>query len=141
MRRVVIDTNCLLAILPTRSPYHQVWTDFLEGRLEFCVSTEVLFEYEEILSVKTSSYFADLIIKTLINRTNLVRVNPTWHFNLITLDPDDNKFVDCAVCGQAEYLISNDRHYNILKEIYFPQLNLIRLQDFVKEKIARSLFK
>lgn len=133
MRRVVIDTNCLLAILPTHSPYHQVWTDFLEGRLEFCVSTEVLFEYEEILSVKTSPYFADLIIKTLINRTNLVRVNPTWHFNLITLDPDDNKFVDCAVCGQAEYLISNDRHYNILKEIYFPQLNLIRLQDFVME--------
>lgn len=132
MRRVVIDTNCLLAILPTHSPYHQVWTDFLEGRLEFCVSTEVLFEYEEILSVKTSPYFADLIIKTLINRTNLVRVHPTWHFNLITLDPDDNKFVDCAVCGQAEFLISNDRHYDILKSIDFPQLNLVKLQDFVR---------
>ena len=133
MRRVVIDTNCLLAILPTHSPYHQVWTDFLEGRLEFWVSTEVLFEYEEILSEKTSPYFAEIILKTLINRNNLVRVNPTWHFNLITADPDDNKFVDCAVCGQAEYLISNDRHYIILKEIHFPQLNLVRLQDFVKE--------
>lgn len=103
MRRIVIDTNCLLAILPTLSPYHQVWTDFLEGHLEICVSTEVLFEYEEILSVKTSPYFADIIIKTLLNRTNLVRVNPTWHFGLITADPDDNKFVDRAVCGQAEY--------------------------------------
>lgn len=134
MRRVVIDTNCLLAILPTHSPYHKVWTDFMDGRLELCVSTEVLFEYEEILSEKTSTYFADIIIKTLINRNNLVRVNPTWHFNLITADPDDNKFVDCAVCGQAEYLISNDRHFIVLKEIHFPQLNLVKLQDFVKEQ-------
>lgn len=134
MRRVVIDTNCLLAILPTHSPYHKVWTDFLEGRLEFCVSTEVLFEYEEILSEKTSSYFADLILKVLINRTNLIRVTPTWHFNLIIADPDDNKFVDCAVCGQAEFLISNDRHYEILKSINFPQLNLVKLQDFIKIK-------
>ena len=89
------------------------------------MSTEVLFEYEEILSVKTSPYFADIIIKTLLNRTNLVRVNPTWHFGLITADPDDNKFVDCAVCGQAEYLVSNDRHYEILKSVFFPQLSLV----------------
>ena len=106
----------------------------MEGRLEFCVSTEVLFEYEEILSEKTSSYFADLILKVLINRTNLIRVTPTWHFNLIVADPDDNKFVDCAVCGQAEFLISNDRHYEILKSINFPQLNLVKLQDFIKIK-------
>jgi putative PIN family toxin of toxin-antitoxin system len=131
MRRVVIDTNCLLAILPTHSPYHQVWTDFLSGKLEICVSTEVLFEYEEILSEKTSPYFSDIIIKTLINRNNLVRVSPAWHFNLIDADPDDNKFVDCAVCGQAEYLVSNDRHYQVLKTVNFPQLNIVKLQDFI----------
>ena len=102
MRRIVIDTNCLLAILPSKSPYHKVWTDFLEGELEFCVSNEVLIEYEEILSQKTSPFFADAIIKTLINKRNLVRVSPFWRFRLIENDPDDNKFVDCAVCGQAE---------------------------------------
>ena len=40
MRRIVIDTNCLLAVLPSKSPYHNVWTDFLEGRIELCVSNE-----------------------------------------------------------------------------------------------------
>jgi putative PIN family toxin of toxin-antitoxin system len=132
MRRVVIDTNCLLAVLPTKSPYHIVWEDFIAGRIEICVSTDVLYEYEEILSVKTSPYFADIIIKVLLNRPNVVRVTPTWHFDLITMDPDDNKFVDCAVCGQAEYLVSNDRHFEILKSISFPQLNLVKIQDFIK---------
>ncbi len=133
MRRIVIDTNCLLAILPSKSPYHKVWTDFLGGELEFCVSNEVLMEYEEILSQKTSPFFADAIIKALINKRNLVRVSPVWRFRLIESDPDDNKFVDCAVCGQAEYLVSNDKHFNILKETAFPQLHLLKLQEFVLE--------
>ena len=133
MRRIVIDTNCLLAILPSKSPYHKVWTDFLEEELEFCVSNEVLIEYEEILSQKTSPFFADAIIKTLINKRNLVRVSPVWRFRLIENDPDDNKFVDCAVCGQAEYLVSNDKHFTILKEIGFPQLHLLKLQEFALE--------
>ncbi len=133
MRRVVIDTNCLLAILPSRSLYHKVWTDFLEERLEICVSNEILTEYEEILSQKTSSFFADAIIKALLNRKNLVRVSPTWRFNLISQDPDDNKFVDCAIAGQAEFLISNDKHFSELKEIDFPAVNIVTLQEFVRQ--------
>ena len=130
--RVVIDTNCLLAILPRRSPYHKVWTDFLEGRLEICVSNEILTEYEEILSEKTSPFFADSIIKALLNRRNLIRVSPVWRFGLITQDPDDNKFVDCAICGQAKYLVSNDHHLNVLYQVGFPKVEVQRLQEFVE---------
>lgn len=133
MRRVVIDTNCLLAILPSRSKYHQVWTDFLEERLEICVSNEILMEYEEILSQKTSSFFADAIIKALLNRNNIVRVSPTWRFHLISKDPDDNKFVDCTIAGQAEFLISNDKHFLELKDIDFPAVNTVTLQEFIHQ--------
>lgn len=131
MRRIVIDTNCLLAILPTRSPYHKVWSEFLSGRIEICVSNEVLMEYEEILSQKTSAFFANAIIKTLLNKDNLIRVNPVWRFGLIVQDPDDNKFVDCAICGQAEYIVSNDKHFEILKSIDFPPVTVVRIQEFV----------
>ncbi|MBQ1774602.1 MAG: putative toxin-antitoxin system toxin component, PIN family [Prevotella sp.] len=133
MRRIVIDTNCLLAILPSRSPYHKVWTDFLENRLEICVSNEVLTEYEEILSAKTSSFFAGAIIKTLLNKKNLIRINPVWRFQLIEQDPDDNKFVDCAICGRAEYLVSNDKHLSVLKSIPFPYVKVVRIQEFVNQ--------
>ena len=131
MRRIVIDTNCLLAILPSRSPYHRVWTEFLAGSLEICVSNEVLMEYEEILSEKTSPSFADSIVQALLNRKNLVRVSPVWRFNLILQDADDNKFVDCAVCGQAEYLVSNDKHFRILQDVSFPPITLVTIQEFV----------
>ena len=132
MRRIVIDTNCLLAILPSASPYHKVWTEFLSGRIEFCVSNEILMEYEEILSQKSSSFFADAIIKALLNRKNLIRVSPTWRFRLIIQDPDDNKFVDCAVAGQAQLLVSNDKHFKVLRKIDFPAVTLLRIQEFTK---------
>lgn len=132
MRRIVIDTNCLIAILPSKSPYHKVWTDFLEQRLEICVSNEILMEYEEIISEKTTPAFAEAIIKTLINKPNFIRVYPTWRFGYIVADPDDNKFVDCAICGRAELLVSNDKHFNILKDIGFPYVRVLRIQDFVQ---------
>lgn len=131
MRRIVIDTNCLLAILPSQSPYHKVWTDFLNQEIEICISNEVLMEYEEILSIKTSPFFANAIIKTLLNKRNLIRVTPVWRFNLITSDPDDNKFVDCAICGQAEYLVSNDKHFKVLNDIQFPPITLVTLQEYI----------
>lgn len=132
MRRIVIDTNCLIAILPSKSPYHKVWTDFLEQQLEICVSNEILMEYEEIISEKTSLAFAEAIIKTLINKPNFIRVYPTWRFGYIVTDPDDNKFVDCAICGRAELLVSNDKHFNVLKDIGFPYVKVLRIQDFVQ---------
>ena len=131
MRRIVIDTNCLLAILPSQSPYHKVWTDFLNQEIEICISNEVLMEYEEILTIKTSPFFANAIIKTLLNKRNLIRVTPVWRFNLITSYPDDNKFVDCAICGQAEYLVSNDKHFKVLNDIQFPSITLVTLQEYI----------
>ena len=120
MRRIVIDTNCLVAILPSKSPYHKVWTDFLEQQLEICVSNEILMEYEEIISEKTSPAFAEAIIKTLINKPNFIRVYPTWRFGYIVADPDDNKFVDCAICGRAE-LLSEKCRRDLLYRLRIPE--------------------
>lgn len=51
---------------------------------------------------------------------------------MITADPDDNKFVDCAICGNAELLVTNDAHFGVLRTIEFPKVEIIRLQEYVK---------
>jgi len=63
---------------------------------------------------------------------NLKRIQPTFFYNIITTDPDDNKFVDCAICGNAELLVTNDTHFDILKTIEFPKVEIIKLQEYVK---------
>ena len=126
MRRIVLDTNCLLMCISSKSPYHKVWTEFVEGRVEWCVSTEILSEYMEILEQKTNAWFAEVIVNAIVNNENTVTVSPSFFFNLIQADPDDNKFVDCAVCGNAEYIVSNDSHFQALNDIDWPKLQLVK---------------
>ena len=44
-------------------------------------------------------------------------------------DKDDNKFVDCAIAANA-ILVTEDAHFNVLREVRFPQVELLNLQDF-----------
>lgn len=130
MKRIVLDTNCLLMCIPKKSPYRIVWNAFLKGEFILCLSNEILEEYLEILSNKTTSSIAGNVISTILNQRNVELINPYFRFGLIQSDMDDNKFVDCAIVANAEFLVSNDSHFKVLERIPFPKVNILRLQSF-----------
>ena len=113
--KIVLDTNCLIQSISTKSPYHGVWLSFEKGDNTLCVSNEIIEEYEEILERLTDSTTSELVIRTIVNSPYVEFITPYFHFNLITADPDYNKFVDFAITANARYIVSNDKHYNILK--------------------------
>lgn len=131
MSNIVLDTNCLLMSLNSRSPYFKIWQDFKAGKFTLCVSTEILMEYEEIIASKTSPEIAANVITAILTRSNILKVDVRFHFNLISSDPDDNKFVDCAVRSGARYIVTEDRHYDILKTIPFPQVDILDIDSFL----------
>lgn len=51
---------------------------------------------------------------------------------LIQADPDDNKFVDCAFAANATYIVSNDRHFDVLSKIDFPKIQVLKLIEFLQ---------
>jgi len=57
------------------------------------------------------------------------RIYYTW--NAITVDRDDNKFFDAAVAGVADYLVTNDFHFNEAKKNSFPKVNIISASQFL----------
>jgi predicted nucleic acid-binding protein len=61
---------------------------------------------------------------------NVALVTPFFHWHLIYHDPDHDKFVDCAIAGNADYLITNDTDFNILKQLNFPKISVLSLQEF-----------
>ena len=128
--RIVLDTNCLLASLSKRGAYYNVWKGLLEGKYTLCVSNEILEEYEEIITQKTTPVIALNVVQALLNAPSVELIDAFFRFELIQKDPDDNKFVDCAIAGNATYVVSNDAHFDILKEIDFPKLILKNLQEF-----------
>lgn len=130
MRYVVVDTNCLLRMIPLHSRFRAVWEAFLEEKFIMCVSNDIISEYMEILSQKVSETFAVNIVSAILKSNNVRLFAPQYHFNLITQDPDDNKFVDCAIIANADFLVSNDAHFKVLSNIMFPKVNVISLEHF-----------
>ncbi|RYE91001.1 MAG: hypothetical protein EOO37_01515 [Cytophagaceae bacterium] len=53
-----------------------------------------------------------------------------WHL-LAEIDADDDKFVDCAIACGVDYLVTNDRHFNKLRDVSFPSVNAIRAEEFL----------
>ena len=131
MRRVVLDTNCLLISLSRRGAYYTVWKEFFSEKYILCYTNEILSEYEEILSQKMGGYIAGNVIKAIISRKNTVRLDVHFRFNLIQADPDDNKFVDCAIAANASFIVSQDHHFDVLHAIDFPKVELIGIDEFV----------
>ncbi len=133
MRRIVLDTNCLLQALPTRSIFHKVWEEILRGKVALCVNTEILNEYEEILANKMMREIAHNIVEAIARLHTTVYQEIYIHFGLREQDVDDNKFVDCAVAANAEYIVTKDSHFNILKEIDWPKVAVFTIKEFVQQ--------
>ena len=139
--KIVLDTNCLVNVIMPGSYNNDVWQAFRAGKYILCVTNEILYEYHEILTKRYNNIIANTVLKELIETPNVERVNPSFRFNLITADPDDNKFVDCAVASGATYIVSNDHHFQELKLYKFPQVDVRSLIDFLEivRKLGRLL--
>ena len=137
MNPVVIDTNCLLQIIARKSPYRPIWDAFLSGRFALCVSNEILDEYQEVLGLQITPTIAENIVLLILNQKNVRLIDPHFRMGVITADPDDNKFVDCAFAANADYLVSEDSHFNILRNMPFPHLNLVTLDEFMETRLVK----
>jgi len=130
--KIILDTNIFLVSIPTKSPYRLIFDGLLNQRFELIISHEILLEYTEIIARKTNAKVATNIGEMLLSLPNVRRQEVYYQWNLIEADPDDNKFVDCAIAGGADYLVSNDKHFICLKTVAFPKLNLLNLEEFMQ---------
>jgi putative PIN family toxin of toxin-antitoxin system len=130
MQRIVLDTNCLLQIIPKQSKYRIVWDKILKGEISLCVTTEILNEYYEILSYFLTEKLAENVVNTILNLRKTEKTEVFYFWNLITKDTDDNKFVDCAVSANADLIVTNDKHFKELDKIEFPKVKHVTIQKF-----------
>ena len=130
-KKMVLDTNCLISSLSRRGQYYPVWKGLQAGKYVLCVSTEILEEYAEIISLKMSVEVAANVIHLLLESQYVELINPYFRLQLIKDDHDDDKFVDCAFAANATYIVSDDKHYDVLRDVEFPKLLVLKLKEFL----------
>lgn len=128
--KVVLDTNVLLVSISSKSKYHWIYEKLLSKEYDLFISNEILMEYEEVISEKYNTSVARDVIKALLILPNVFKVSIYYNWNLIKEDSDDNKFVDCALNSNSQLLVTHDNHFNVLKEIDFPKIQIATIDEF-----------
>ena len=127
----------MLVSISSKSQYHWIFQGLIHQEFELAITTDILSEYEEIISDKYSITVAKDIIRTLLLLPNVIQANVYYKWNLIQNDRDDDKFVDCAIASNADAIITHDKHFNILKNIPFPPIKIMdvsELKDILKKQ-------
>lgn len=129
--RIVLDTNVLLVALPAQSPFFPIFQAFLDEKITLCISNEILSEYEEQLGKRYGMALTETRLNDIFKMNNVKKVEAYYHWQLIRQDPDDDKFVDCAIAANADFIVTNDRHFDILRTVEFPLVDIIKAEAFL----------
>ncbi len=130
--KVVIDTNIILSSVSRKSKYNIIFQKIINKEIELFITNDILTEYREKLEQEFSPTLSKNTIEIFLISNNVHRIIPYFNWNLISVDPDDNKFVDCAVASNVDYLVTNDKHFDILEEVDFPKVKTIKIDEFLE---------
>lgn len=129
--KIVLDTNILLVSIPRKSKFRLIFDALLANKFTLVISNDIVNEYSEIIEQKTNAIVANNIIEMLLSLQNIEKHDVYFQWNMIEQDKDDNKFVDCAIAGAVDYLVTNDKHFNSVKNNKFPTLQILNIDEFM----------
>ncbi len=130
--RVVLDTNSLLVSISKKSVYRPIFDAIIKQEINLLITNEIITEYTEVIERKTNSQIAQNIIEFLLQSPYTERVVVYYKWLLLKADEDDDKFADCAISGNADFIVTDDKHFRILSEEDFPPVKVIGTREFLQ---------
>lgn len=136
MYKIVLDTNIFIsAVLKKQSNPGRIIDLVKEEKLTLVLSSDILSEIEAVLSYPKIKKIHGLTPKGIESHLKWLEsisetVIPAERFDIIQEDPSDNIYLECAVSGQADFIISGDHHLTDLKA--FQKIRILNPADFLR---------
>jgi uncharacterized protein len=128
---VVLDTNIFVSGTFWKGNPYKILLLWKEHKIQLVNSIEIIAEISRIMAdfkIQLTEELKKELIHTIT--MNSIIVEPKERFNIVTDDPTDNKFIDAAIAGKAEYIITKDKH--LLKIKQFRNIKIITPEEFIK---------
>jgi len=130
--KVVFDTDVYIsAILTSGTPRVVLLESFKREGIEILISEPILSEIERILRLKIRRPYWETMAVLIAIRQNSTLISPELKLSVITEDEADNRIVECALQGKAQYVISGDHHILSLKE--YRGVKILSPTEFLRE--------
>ena len=127
--RIVIDTNVIASAVFFGGKPYQLLHYIMEDRVDVVASKEIVDEYEEIvlrLKQKYPAISTKIPLQELLAKFEIIRVSSDIH---VSRDPDDDKFISCAVDGKCLYIVSGDN--DLLAIGNYGAIEILTVVDFL----------
>lgn len=131
MFKVVLDANILISAILFGGPPRKCLELAIEGKIELFTSKEIIAELTGVLKREKFGIQEEnlhYIVTALESITNLV--TPKQRFNIVEKDPEDNKFIECAIEADADFIVSGDKHLLEISE--FQKIKILKPTNFLK---------
>lgn len=136
MIRVVIDANQFVsALLKPESNPADVLHLVREEKIQLVISSDIVNEIRAVLLYprimkrhRRTSEQIELFLKKLLKTA--VVTHSMARLDVVKDDPSDNKYLECAVEGRADYIISGDSHLTDLRS--FRGITIVTPAQFLK---------
>lgn len=129
--KVVLDTNVLVSAIGIHSTNRIIFDKIKTGEILLAVSNDIIDEYREIISLKMTSSIADNLTQYFVLSPFVLKTNIYYNWSLMSIDESDNKYVDCYIASNSDFIVTNDKHFETLKSNDFPKVNVINASDFI----------
>jgi len=130
--KIVLDTNVFISGVFFSGPPYQILKAWRDGKLQLIVSPEILEEYERVSDLLANQFPGvnlNPILELLTIKTELFSPAPLT--KAVCDDPDDDKFIACALAGKANLIVSGDKH--LLKVRNYRGIEIVRPRIFVDQ--------
>jgi putative PIN family toxin of toxin-antitoxin system len=135
--RVVLDTNVFISGVFFTGPPFRILQAWREGFLQLVISPEILHQYQRVAQ-ELAVQFPVIDWKPIIDfvTVNAKMVSGTELGEPVCDDPDDDKFIACALASKSNLIVSGDRH--LLKVSGFRGVRILKPRQFVETCIDES---
>ena len=128
--KIVLDTNVFISGIFFSGPPSQILQAWKNKKLRIILSQDILDEYHRVAESLSSKYPTIDIFQII----ELVTVHGQFVDSTdldITVceDPDDNKFIECAIASDTKIIVSGDKH--LLKITGYRGITVFKPRDFV----------
>ena len=129
--KVIIDTNIFVSSFFGGNPKKiiDLWKN---GKITLCLSSAILDEYIDVLRKigLEDEYELEELLSLFSRGFNILFTTKTPKLNIIKNDPDDDKFIECAVALKANVIVSGDRKVLAVKE--YMRIKILTPQQFLE---------
>jgi len=127
----VIDTNVFMSSFLGGNP-RKIIDMWKEGKITLCLSSNIFDEYIDVMNRVGLANEAELteLLSLFSKGLNIQFTTKTPKIKVVNSDPDDDKFIECAMALGAEYIITGDKA--ILSLNQYMGTKILSPYEFIK---------